>query len=155
MLRTWLNQLRVDDTGLRLYQVEDVPGQPYALGLTLRDGAFDAARLAEHTVGGQPLSDFVSLAPGQSGEHDADGLVVLAGPGIEAGPLGDVSQLDVAPTVLSLLGLPAALDMAGVSWVPEVGTRVPSYDHLAPSQDAATTPAQVDEQQLKALGYVE
>jgi hypothetical protein len=33
--------------------------------------------------------------------------------------------------------------------------RVPSYGALAPSKADGTVPAEVDEQQLKALGYVE
>jgi hypothetical protein len=154
-LRDWLALFRVDQTGLPLYRVESVPGQDFALGLTLRQDAFDPVKLARLTVGGQALSDFVSLAAGQKGEHDPRGIVVLAGPDIPPGSLGEVSQLDVAPTILAVLGLPAAADMPGRSWVPEVAARVPTYDHLAPNQEAADSPAEVDEQQLRALGYVE
>ncbi len=154
-LRGWLQGLMVDSTGLPLYQVDDVPDQPYALGLTLRDEAFDPTKLDQFTVGGQALSDFVKPAAGQAGEHDPNGIAVLAGPGIERGDLGEVSQLDVTPTILSVLGIPAARDMPGRAWVPESGDRVPTYDHLAPSQEAVDSPAEVDEQQLRALGYVE
>jgi arylsulfatase A-like enzyme len=154
-LRAWLQAFRVEKTGLPLYRAEPVPGQPYALGLTLRADAFVPAELKTLTVQGHPLGDFVRLAPGQAGEHDPAGIAVLAGPGIEPGSLGEVSQLDVAPTVLSLLGIPAAADMTGRSWVEEAGPRVESYDALAPAQAPASQPAEVDEQQLRALGYVE
>ena len=154
-LRAWLQGFRVNKTGLPLYRVESVPSQPYALGLTLRSDAFSPAELDQLTVRGAPLSDFVRLAPGQAGEHDARGIAVLAGPGIASGELGEVSQLDVAPTVLSLLGIPAAADMPGRSWVAEAGPRVESYDALAPAQSQTSEPARVDEQQLRALGYVE
>jgi hypothetical protein len=154
-VQAFLAELSVDQTGRVLYQFEPVPGQDFALGLTLSEGAFDPAKLAELTVGEQPLSDFVRLAAGQSGEHDPRGIAVLAGPGIPPGAMGDVSQLDVAPTVLSLLGIPVAGDMPGQSWVDEVGPRVDSYDHLAPAQGPVDVPADVDEVQLRALGYVE
>ena len=151
----WLQAFTVDQTGLPLYTVDAIPGQSFALGLTLSEQAFDPSKLDSLTAGGEPLTRFVRLAAGQYGEHDPAGIAVLAGPGIEPGRLGEVSQLDVAPSILAILGLPAAQDMTGRSWVPEVLPRVPSYGALAPSTADGTVPAEVDEQQLKALGYVE
>jgi arylsulfatase A-like enzyme len=67
--------------------------------------------------------------------------------------LGAVSQLDVTPTILSLMGLPAAKDMPGQSWVPETVPRVDSYRALAPGGAEREEP--VDRERLRSLGYVD
>jgi predicted AlkP superfamily phosphohydrolase/phosphomutase len=46
--------------------------------------------------------------------HREDGLIIMAGPGIrEGGSISGASVLDVAPTLLATVGLPAARDMDG------------------------------------------
>jgi predicted AlkP superfamily phosphohydrolase/phosphomutase len=49
---------------------------------------------------------------GRSGNHGAIGMLLVSGKGIEPGPLAEVDILDLAPTILSLLGqpLPETLD---------------------------------------------
>ena len=42
------------------------------------------------------------------GEHDASGVVLLRGPQIDGGSLGEVPQIDVAPTILALMDLPVS-----------------------------------------------
>jgi predicted AlkP superfamily phosphohydrolase/phosphomutase len=52
--------------------------------------------------------------------HAQDGLLIAAGPGIGARGRLDAHLLDVAPTVLELLGLPVPGDMRGHSLVPRL-----------------------------------
>jgi hypothetical protein len=138
-------------TGEPLYRWEPIPG---GLGLTFRDEHIDAARLASDTVAGRPLSDFVSLTPAFAGEHDQDGVWLVAGPGIEAGRAEPMSLFDVAPTVLALLGIPAAADMPGTVRFGIELPRVPTYASLvSPRSEGAPVP--VNENALRALGYVE
>lgn len=47
--------------------------------------------------------------------HAQDGLLIMAGPGIEPGEREGMHLLDVAPTVLDLLGLPRPATMRGCS----------------------------------------
>jgi hypothetical protein len=58
---------------------------------------------------------FVIDAPTpKQGMHDPRGLLILHGPGIRPGlELGDVTPLDIAPTILALLGVPQPSAMTG------------------------------------------
>lgn len=50
----------------------------------------------------------------KSGCHDPEGMMLLYGPGIEAGGhIKDCNNLDIAPTLLTLLGLPVPAEMKG------------------------------------------
>lgn len=100
------------------------------------------------------------------GTHDLDGIYVIAGPGLSgrAGP--QVNIEDVAPTLLNLLDLPAAEDMAGrphpylerlwpqppavATWEADVGEVL--------GEDDGPGGLPVDQEtweQLRGLGYVE
>lgn len=100
-----------------------------------------------------------------SGEHgDAPpGILVAAGPGVPAGAtVGDATLLDVAPTVLALLGIPPAADMPGrvldaVAPGRRDGARVPTYRDLprpAPGPAGGALDPAVRER-LRALGYLQ
>jgi hypothetical protein len=104
-------------------------------------------------VGGIKLSELVVPGRSEEGEHDPDGIVVLASPNGKNTELGRVSQMDVAPTILALLGLSVAEDMPGQSWVEETVSRVPTHDHLAPG--GAPREAPVNIERLQQLGYVD
>lgn len=50
----------------------------------------------------------------KQGHHDRPGVLVMAGPGVRAGAeVGECSTLDLAPTILTLLGLPVPGYMTG------------------------------------------
>ena len=78
--------------------------------------------------------------------------------------LGVLSQLDVAPTVLALLGLPVAVDMPGRLITPiiapanvtHVGT-IASYGEGRHDADLdLPSPGEADyEARLRSLGYIE
>jgi predicted AlkP superfamily phosphohydrolase/phosphomutase len=46
-------------------------------------------------------------------DHSRSGFVALAGPSVQARPLGDVSLLDLAPTFLAMMGESAPCEMTG------------------------------------------
>ncbi len=102
--------------------------------------------------------------------HTMDGVLIAAGPGIRRGKIDDPMQmLDMAPTILAMLGLPAAQDMPGRAIpglfepepaTPASSTPIASYDSLgAPLQGfapQASTPADAEMlENLRALGYIQ
>jgi tetratricopeptide (TPR) repeat protein len=101
--------------------------------------------------------------------HRPQGIFVLRGPGIRADErIEGATLLDIAPTVLTLLGLPSGDDMEGKVLVnafveqPEIA-RIPSWEAVAgndgrlPDTDDEPNPAaaQAVLQQFIALGYIE
>ena len=68
--------------------------------------------------------------------------------------LADVPLLDLTPTLLALAELPAAIDMPGHAVFGETLPRVATWEALAPGE-TATGVAEVNEEALKALGYIE
>ena len=102
--------------------------------------------------------------------HRSQGVFVLHGPGIQADArVEGATLLDVAPTVLTLFGLPAGEDMEGrvlVGSLDDPGTippRVPSWESV-PGEDGRPGPATGEEdpavaqaamRQLAELGYIE
>lgn len=100
--------------------------------------------------------------------HRPQGIFVLSGPGIVADQMIEgANLLDVAPTVLTLLGLPVGDDMEGKVLVnafaePRDITRIPSWESIA-GEDGRLPPeshqensaaAQAALQQLVELGYI-
>jgi hypothetical protein len=97
------------------------------------------------------------------------GVLVLAGPGIAVGPrrLERAHVLDIAPTLLHLMGVPAGEDMLGrvltealASDGPPELPRVDSHERigiLRPDRDIPTDPAGDSErlERLRALGYIQ
>jgi predicted AlkP superfamily phosphohydrolase/phosphomutase len=122
------------------------------------------------------VSDHGFYGPRQSGqkgtaEHSEWGVFVVRSPLYQAGTDFDhLELLDIAPTLLALIGLPAGGDMpgnvlaqaltpAGEQAVRRLeGNRLPSYMALtpAPGPQGERDPAVDDElrRQLKALGYI-
>ncbi|MGD2174239.1 MAG: alkaline phosphatase family protein [Candidatus Brocadiaceae bacterium] len=127
--------------------------------LLLSDHGFESAPHKEATQG-------------ISGAHEnaPDGVFVLSGPGLRAGGRADARSIDIAPTVLHLLGLPVGRDMPGrvlgecleragpadqpVSYVDSWEGR----EGLAAPQPDRSVGEAADEQvvdRLKALGYMD
>jgi hypothetical protein len=146
-----LEGLVQSSTGAPLFRWEPIDG---GLGLTFRDENGDGTRLASDLVAGRPLSDFASVTKAFAGEHDRDGIWLVAGPGVAAGRAEPMELLDVAPTLLALLGIPAATDMPGAVRFGTELPRVPTYAALVQPRDEAA-PARVNEGALRTLGYVE
>jgi predicted AlkP superfamily phosphohydrolase/phosphomutase len=91
---------------------EEVNGVPPDLIVYFGDLAWRSVG----TIGGE---EGVHASANDTGHDEAnhaeDGLLIMAGPGIEAGPSEGMSLLDVAPTVLELLGLEPTPSMRGTS----------------------------------------
>ncbi|MDH3628806.1 MAG: alkaline phosphatase family protein [Acidobacteriota bacterium] len=102
--------------------------------------------------------------PGQnpSGDHQPEGILIAAGPGVPAGAdLGEIRQLDFAPTVLAALDLPVAEDMPGRVVRGLLGDRtirsVETHgDGRAHFDVLETSPAEERyEDRLRSLGYIQ
>jgi tetratricopeptide (TPR) repeat protein len=105
---------------------------------------------------------------GPARQHREQGILVLKGPGIKSDErIYGASLLDVAPTLLTIFGLPVGEDLDGKVLVeafetpPEV-VAIPSWDQV-PGEDGAHPPdralhpleAQEAIRQFVALGYIE
>lgn len=144
----------LDAQGQPFYRIEDTPGS--TLGLTLTDEHITQERLSRDTVGGEPVASYVALTEAYTGTHDARGIFFALGPGATPGArLGDLSLLDVAPTVLAALELSAAKDMPGKAAVWPERERVATWDGLVGDLVWLGGESGVNEDQLKALGYIE
>jgi hypothetical protein len=56
----------------------------------------------------------------KSGFHHPEGMVIIYGDGVQQGPItGEITNLDLPPTILTLLGLPVPSDLTGRT-LPEV-----------------------------------
>jgi len=146
----------LDREGEPFFRVEPYPGDPGSLALTLAREAVTADRLANDTVGGEPIADYVKLSQAYSGTHDERGIILAWGQGVDAGTVIEgATLLDVAPTLLAGADLPAAEDMSGRSLLwPEL-PRVSTWDGLVPSLRYLGGEAGSNEEMLEALGYTE
>lgn len=108
------------------------------------------------------------LHAGPASEHRNNGVVIVAGPGIRRRvALPGVGLLDIAPTVLTLFGLPAGADMegrtlSGAFETPPAIPRIPSWEKVEGRDGRHPPHMQLDPmaateslEQLVALGYVE
>lgn len=103
---------------------------------------------------------------GQPGTHHRDGILIAAGGPIRKGTQTRASILDIAPTVLALMGLPVPEDMPGrvlteivepVFWDAHPIARLDSYERLLPRRTLPAAGTMNDEealQMLRALGYI-
>jgi len=102
--------------GTRVYRPEDLYEEVNGVAPDLLVFFGDLAWRAVGTVGG---GDGVYIYENDTGPDDAnhaqDGLLIMAGPGIEPGAVETMDLLDVAPTVLELLGLEPLPSMRGRS----------------------------------------
>lgn len=115
------------------------------------------------TIGLHEFTTHKTICPsfGPTGDHRMEGIFVGAGPGFEAGrAMPEASLLDIAPTVLQLLGVPIPVDMDG-----RVLTEILDPDATGPVRTQAsagvtngTTDAEDDDEivrkRLADLGYL-
>ena len=117
---------------------------------------------------GGGLSEFMSnrlVAPSFAftGTHRMEGVLMAYGPSIKPGPTTGASILDIAPTVLHLLGLPVPEDMDGrvlVECLSDGASQGVAHKEQASAQaDRGTGYSREDEleiaQRLRDLGYIE
>lgn len=107
----------------------------------------------------------VEPAFGNSGDHRMDGFVGMVGPGIKPGVrVENANIMDVAPTILYLMGLPIPSDLDGKVITPALdeellastaimqGAALGSRDQVVP--DYSDEEAEEVKERLRALGYL-
>lgn len=97
--------------GTRAYKPEELYEQVHGVAPDLIVHFGDLFWRSVGTIGGdEGIHTFENDTGPDDANHAQDGLLIIAGPGIEPGSRQDMHLLDVAPTVLELLGLevPAA-----------------------------------------------
>jgi len=109
-----------------------------------------------------PASGVAGAAFGNTGDHRYNGILIMQGNGVKPGDLGNASLMDIAPTVLHLLGVPVPDDMDGQVLLNalDAARQDVQYTPAAPTEiaipDAAYTPDEEAEmlQHLQDLGYL-
>lgn len=101
--------------------------------------------------------------PGRAATAESEGFILVRGGGAEAGCVGPrVSDLDVAPLVLGLLGFPASREMPGAppgrclgAAFPREATRIATYGRRAVAAEAARSAFDREMvERLRSLGYL-
>jgi len=101
-----------------------------------------------------------------SGSHRDEGIFIARGPSIRGGAeAGSPRLVDIAPTILHLIGAPVPEDFEGevlrgilTGKMPENRPRVASYEDLMERSDPSIATDTLDEEyrdKLRALGYVQ
>lgn len=136
-----------------------VAARPDRVVMIVSDHGFEAGR--------QPFRGQRNLSGTHAGEAAIDGILVAAGGPVRAGiRLDGASILDVAPTVLHLLGLPVAEDIEGrvlaeafdPVWMASHSiARVATYGGVGSTLSAPSGAPGEDRlrRELRALGYVQ
>lgn len=158
-------KLKDPDTGELVieeaYRKEDIYSGPFVDEMP---DVFLFPRGLRYQAGG--LSQFMSnklMEPSfaYTGGHRMDGVVLAMGPRVTPGDIEDARLIDMAPTLLHLLGLPVPTDMDGVV-LPNL--KPPDEDVSrkteAASRDSSSEGYSAEEEReiaerLKSLGYVE
>jgi hypothetical protein len=100
----------------------------------------------------------------RAGSRPPEGLLVLAGGAVAPADLGAVSERDVAPTVLHLLGLPRSRELEGRVLEPALRAEfrdrhpVRTVDTYGRRPRAQTAESAFDRdvlEELKSLGYIQ
>lgn len=116
--------------------------------------------------GTMPATGLVRVMETRTGTHDRFGIVIMEGRGVRGGRLiRESTILDVAPTVMSLLGLPMAADLPGRPVAEALAQAsapcyIPSYMPIVtpapePGTGTGSELSSEEMEKLKALGYVQ
>jgi predicted AlkP superfamily phosphohydrolase/phosphomutase len=150
----------------RVYERDDLYSGPHAhlapdLTVVLEDWRYRTIGLHDFTT-----NKLISPAFGPTGDHRMEGMLVASGPAFRAGAAPEgATLLDIAPTVLHLLGVPVPADMDGRVLTeildPALAAVAGGSDGAAAPADAAPIPVAYSEeedaeiqQRLADLGYL-
>lgn len=145
--------------GARLLDVSVTPGERVTVELLPMAGVADAGTAVTGGAVPRRLADVLTRTT-WSGSHDSAGILLMRGPNVpRATRAPDIHLLDVAPTLLALLGLPVADDMDGrvrdeLFVTPPVVSTVATWNGAMPARVAAGGADGDLEERLRALGYV-
>jgi len=126
----------------------------------------DAPYWVRTKLGASGPGDWVHADPNLTGTHRPEGVVALAAPGLAPGRHLNGRLIDVAPTILSLLGLPIPSHMEGSPLGSGRGSKPAATRLDEPSKQPINGPHQpafeytdeeqaILEQRLADLGYLE
>ena len=90
-----------------------------------------------------------------SGDHHESGVFMAMGPGIDAGLVPEFGLIDIAPTLHALMGIAPAQDLAGDVQIVESGLGPATRDNLMGQVLWREGSDGVNEEQLRALGYIQ
>ena len=163
-----LAEARHPETGLRLFPRIIATAEAYGID-PAREGYPDLIALPDapfwvRTKLAAAGEGWVHADPNLTGTHRPEGVVALAGAGLTPGRNLEAQLIDVAPTILNLLGLPIPSHMEGAalgaSRAPKLtrldepakqplgGPHQPNFEYTAEEQA-------ILEQRLADLGYME
>jgi predicted AlkP superfamily phosphohydrolase/phosphomutase len=99
--------------GTRVYRPEEL--WPVRRGITPDLVVYfgDLSWRSNGSLGHGQIHTFENDTGPDDANHSRDGLLIMAGPGVGGGRRDDLSIRDVAPTILSLFGLPVPGEMRG------------------------------------------
>jgi len=110
---------------------------------------------------GEAIVRQCAFAGDYPGIHRPEGIFVAYGPSIRSGVQARLSLVDIAPTVLHLVGLPIPADIDGrvasaILMVEREPKLIPVSDHVSPSrsQEYSEEETPLIEERLRALGYL-
>ena len=113
-----------DPIGTRAYTPEELYEKVDGVAPDLIVLFGDLLWRAVGTVGGdEGIHTFENDTGPDDANHAQDGLLIMKAPGVEPGAREGMHLLDVAPTVLELLGLPVPAGMRGSSLLAPTSTR--------------------------------
>jgi predicted AlkP superfamily phosphohydrolase/phosphomutase len=109
-----------DDAGnpipTKVYKPEELYGEPRGVAPDLIVVFGDLLWRSVGTIGGDEGIQTLENDTGpDDANHAQDGLYIVAGPGVEARGRTDAHLLDIAPTILGILGIEAPAGMRGRS----------------------------------------
>jgi predicted AlkP superfamily phosphohydrolase/phosphomutase len=164
-----LEDLVIEDNDLRpigkTFRREDVYKGPYAdLGPDILLAPGDDGTI--HAINGYADTPRLQTTPGNAGQHQMEGICMIAGPGVRAsGGMCRAEILDVVPTVLARLALPIPDYMDGrvlaeaFEVQPEIAfeTRDPQFQlpAVAPDRVYSEEQERAIESALRNLGYMD
>jgi len=128
-----------DDLARRIVEIPDDAGRSIPTAVYKPEDLYDTVKgvapdlivlfgdLLWRSVGTIGGDEGIQTLENDTGPDDAnhaqDGLYIVTGPGVEAGGRADAHLLDIAPTVLELLGIEEPPGMRGQSMLPLLAAR--------------------------------
>lgn len=159
-----LQDLRHPETGEPLVD-QVIPGERVAHGPFARWGpdlhvVFDGYRAIAFPLFATDSRLVTRQIRGDSGCHRRHGMLIAWGAGIRPGPVEGARIMDLAPTILHLMGLPVPDDMDGKVLTSILSFDRPvAYEHVEREASAAEEGLSAEESaevedRLRALGYL-
>jgi hypothetical protein len=165
-----LNSMIVEETGEQVFEAKVLSGEYLVIRVKAARPELKTAVIKAPSGDKYAYKDLIATNEKTSGTHEPEGIFILAGSDVKAdNKLEGAGLVDVAPTLLALMGMPVARDMDGrvLAQVLQADflvqhpiTYIDSYETGATEgdeegQDLSLEERKILEEHLKALGYIE